>query len=89
VTPVSTATNRPGEAITVGKGPQSIAITPNGKTAYVVNFGTGTVGGNTVTPINTATGAALTPVRVGRWPDAIAITRTAPRPTSPTGARAR
>ena len=64
MTPVSTATNSPGEAITVGKGPQSIAITPNGKTAYVVNFGGGTAGGDTVTPISTATGKPGKPITV-------------------------
>jgi YVTN family beta-propeller protein len=69
VTSINIATNRPGEAITVGKGPRSIAITPNGTTAYVSNAGSGTV-----TPIRTATGTALKPVRVGKLPDAIAIT---------------
>jgi hyaluronoglucosaminidase len=78
VTPISTATNLPGKAITVGKGPQSIAITPNGKTAYVVNFGGGFVGGNTVTPISTATGKPGAPITVSdpasSTPGHIAIT---------------
>ena len=47
MTPIATASNTPETAITVGAGPYSIAITPNGKTAYVVNHG-----GNTVTPID-------------------------------------
>ena len=46
--------------------PLVIAITPNGKTAYVTNGGS-----NTVTPINTATGKAI---KVGRFPLSIAIT---------------
>ena len=31
VTPVSTATNKPGKAIRVGEGIDAIAITPNGR----------------------------------------------------------
>jgi len=37
------ATNTAGPAIKVGSGPWSIAITPNGKTAYVANHDDGTV----------------------------------------------
>src|SRR5205823_10824544 len=39
VTPVNTATNTAGKAIKVGNGPSAIAITPDGKTAYIVNSG--------------------------------------------------
>ncbi len=46
-----------------------IATTPDGKTAYVANFGSGTV-----TPIRTATNTALTAIKVGAQPVAIAIT---------------
>ncbi len=42
---------------------------PDGKTAYVANFGSGTV-----TPIRTATNTALTAIKVGAQPVAIAIT---------------
>ena len=37
VTPIATATNTPGTPITVGIQPRGIAITPDGKTAYVAN----------------------------------------------------
>jgi hyaluronoglucosaminidase len=37
VSPISTATNKALTPITVGDGPQGIAITPDGKTVYVVN----------------------------------------------------
>ena len=47
----------------------AIAITPDGKRAYVVNSGSGTV-----TPIRAADGTALKPIKVGSNPDAIAIT---------------
>ena len=46
-----------------------MAITPDGTTAYVVNFGS-----DTVTPIATATNTAGTPITVGTQPVAIAIT---------------
>jgi DNA-binding beta-propeller fold protein YncE len=35
VTPIATATNTPGLRIPVGRGPGLIAITQDGKTAYV------------------------------------------------------
>jgi YVTN family beta-propeller protein len=74
VTPINTATNMPGKAIKVGAGPSAIAITPNGKTAYVTNDGTGQIPGHTVTPIDTATNTALKAMKVGLRPVAIAIT---------------
>ena len=46
-----------------------IAITPNGKTAYVANLNSGTV-----TPILTATGKAGNAITVGYSPDYITIT---------------
>jgi YVTN family beta-propeller protein len=69
VTPVSTATNRAGRPIRVGRGPVGIAITPDGRTAYVTNSDSGTV-----TPINTFTNRAGRPVKVGPNPGAIVIT---------------
>ena len=60
---------RPGTPIPVGHNPDGIAITPDGKTAYV-----GTSSG-TVTPINTATNTAGKPIKVAATPSlAIAIT---------------
>jgi YVTN family beta-propeller protein len=70
VTPIFTATNRVGKAIRVGSTPWAIAITPNGKTAYVVNNGSGTV-----TPISIRIEKAGKPISVGSRPVAIAITR--------------
>jgi YVTN family beta-propeller protein len=48
--------------------PQAIAITPDGKTAYVANTNSGTV-----TPITTATNRAGKPIRVADGPGTIAI----------------
>ncbi len=69
MTPIRTATNKAGKAIKVGSYPWAIAITPNGKTAYVVNQDSGTV-----TPIRTATNTALQAIKVETGPIAIAIT---------------
>ena len=52
-----------GKPIPVGRTPFRIAITPEGKTVYVVNMVSGTV-----TPITTATNTAGTPIPVGRLP---------------------
>jgi YVTN family beta-propeller protein len=69
VTPISTATNRPGKPIKVGREPVGIAITPDGKTAYVANYYSGTV-----TPVRTATNTTERPIKAGRGPGTIAIT---------------
>jgi DNA-binding beta-propeller fold protein YncE len=69
VTPISTATGTPGKPIPVGGSPRfgdihrlnpvgQIAITPDGKTAYVAF-------GSDVTPINTATGIPGKTIHVG------------------------
>jgi YVTN family beta-propeller protein len=68
VSPISPVTSRSGPLIQVGRGPQTIAITPNYARAYVANDTS-----DTVTPVVTATDKALTPIPVGRFPDAIAI----------------
>jgi len=66
VTPISTATNTPGAPIkftvtTGGATGSQIAITPDGKTAYVTT-------GPTVTPIKTATNTPGRPIHVGGLP---------------------
>ena len=62
--------------ITVGKSPNAVAFTPDGKRAYVTNAGDGTV-----SVITTATGAVSAPITVGKVPYAVAIcpTRSAHR----------
>jgi DNA-binding beta-propeller fold protein YncE len=66
VTPIVTATNTAGRPITVGCRPQSIAVTPDGKTIYVA------ASSDTVTPIDTATDHPGTPVQIGQ-PEVITI----------------
>jgi len=71
VTPIRTATNKARPPIDVGSIPDAIAITPDGKTAYVAN---GSYHQGTVTPIRTATNTALPPIKTGNDTAAIAIT---------------
>jgi DNA-binding beta-propeller fold protein YncE len=52
------------------EGASSIAITPDGKTAYVTGFYLGTA-----TPVTTSTNTAEKPVRVGAGPTALVIAR--------------
>ena len=70
MTPVSTATGRPGTPIRVGNEPCQLAVTPDGRTLFVVAFD------GTITPVNVATGTPRAPIRVFRGPGApdIAIT---------------
>ena len=69
VTPIGLTTHRPGKPIKVGANPQAIAITPDGSTAFVANYGS-----NSVTPITTVSRRAGAPIPVGRQPWAIAVT---------------
>ena len=80
VRPVSTATNTAGPAIPITLGryspnPSKIAITPDGKTAYVLSLVPSRVNNNRdiLTPISTAADIAGTPVSVGKGAWAIAI----------------
>ena len=57
---ITTATGAVSAPITVGKGPVEVAITPDGKHAYVANSGDGTV-----SVITTATGAVSATITVG------------------------
>jgi YVTN family beta-propeller protein len=72
VAPVHTATGAAGRPIKTGANPLEItmAITPDGKTVYVVNEEPAGV----VTPIDTATNTAGKNIKVGAYPFAIVIT---------------
>ena len=72
MTPINTATDKPGKSIPVGAHPAYIAITPDGRTVYVFSPLSGTV-----TPIRTATNSALKRIKVpagDEHPSAMAIT---------------
>jgi YVTN family beta-propeller protein len=68
VTPISTVTNRPGRAITLGHTASlTMAITPNGRTVYVGY-------GSAMIPVSTATNKAGKPIKLGWEAGAMAIT---------------
>ena len=69
VTPIGLTARRAGKPIKVGANPQAIAITPDGRTAYVANYGS-----NTVTPISVATGHPGPAVPAGQAPNSLAVT---------------
>jgi DNA-binding beta-propeller fold protein YncE len=74
LTPISTSANTPGPVIalpfTPGVNPYGMAITPNGKTAYLANWNA-----STVVPLDLATGVAGPPIKpVGLQPNQIVIT---------------
>jgi DNA-binding beta-propeller fold protein YncE len=69
MTPVMTATGTAGKPIKIGAIPAAIAITPDGKTAYIADEHPATV-----TPVATATGAPGKPINIGGFPWAIAVT---------------
>jgi YVTN family beta-propeller protein len=71
VSVITTATGAVSAPITVGKQPNQVAITPDGKRVYVTNTMDGTV-----SVITTATGAVSPPITVGRYPEGVAICRT-------------
>jgi YVTN family beta-propeller protein len=73
VTPINTATNIAGPNIKVGVTPGAIVLTPDGKTAYVLNLADGEPGKGTVTPINTATNATGKPIAIkgASFPDTL------------------
>jgi len=67
VTPVNVATGVAGPPILPGNSPWAIAITPNGKTAYLAGYD------SAITPVDLATGRVGSPITVGTAPDAIAF----------------
>jgi YVTN family beta-propeller protein len=70
VTPLDLVANQAGAPIPVGEDPDSIAISPDGRTAYVSNGIDGTV-----SVIETATDSVIgAPIPVGSNPAAVALT---------------
>jgi YVTN family beta-propeller protein len=68
VVPISTRTNTALKPVKVAYPAGGMAITPNGKTLYVISGQSGVV-----TPISTAANTALKPITVGSGPIAITI----------------
>jgi DNA-binding beta-propeller fold protein YncE len=69
LTPVSTVTDKPGPAISLGEAVMGVAISPNGRTGYVSNFGS-YAGPGKLFPVNLATGNVRAPIAlpgVANW----------------------
>jgi YVTN family beta-propeller protein len=73
VVPIRTATNTALSPIKVGSTPVAIAITPDGRIAYVADSYPSARFGE-VTPIRVSSNTALPPIKVARNPQTIAIT---------------
>ena len=69
MTPIATATSTRGRPIKIGAIPAAIAVTPDGKTAYIADLHPATV-----TPVAIATKTPGKPIAIGGFPWAIAIT---------------
>src|SRR6266702_4078182 len=85
MTPIATATNTAGKPIKIGAIPAAIAITPDGKTAYIADEHPATV-----TPVATVTGTPGKPINISDiagLPAAIAITPDGKTAYAVTGAR--
>lgn len=67
VTPINVATDTAGKPVKVGRGPTAMAVTPDGKTLYVMNA-------QSVTPISVATDTTRKPIKVSGRPEAMMIT---------------
>ncbi len=79
VTTINLATGKLGQTIKMPHaGPNTVAFTPDGRTAYVANWGTSDKAGSTVTPVEVtdagAGGKVLPSIKVGLNPNWIAIT---------------
>jgi YVTN family beta-propeller protein len=68
VSVIRTATNTVTTTIKVGLGPLSIAVSPDGATAYVANLS------DTVSVISTATNRVIKTIKVGRYPCCLTLT---------------
>ena len=74
MTPVDLTNDTAGTPITLGKNPQAIAMSPDGKTAWVVCYDS-----ETIVPLSTRTDRPGTAIKLPGGPSAIAL---AARPTS-------
>jgi YVTN family beta-propeller protein len=68
VSVITTATGVVSAPIHVGKGPDGVAVTPDGRHVYVANHQDGTV-----SVITTATGVVSAPITVGKGPVGVAV----------------
>ena len=74
ITPINVSNDSAETPIHVGLGPGAIAITPDGKTAYVTLTGTPTNVLSEIVPVQLSDGTVGTPIPTGPAPMGIAIT---------------
>ena len=74
VSVIDTATNMVVATVPAGVEPAGVAVTPDGKHAYLANQGTLSVPGTTVLVIDTTTNTVVATVGVGNFPSGVAIT---------------
>jgi DNA-binding beta-propeller fold protein YncE len=67
VTPVDIATGKAARPITVGKGPQDLTVTPDGRMLYAL------LADGTITPVSLATGRTMSPIHVTSGAAAMAV----------------
>lgn len=60
ITPISTATEEPGQPIVVGPSPDAMAVTPDGRTVLVLT----SLGATSITPVDAVTNRAGKPVAI-------------------------
>jgi outer membrane autotransporter protein len=60
--------------LTPDLGPVGVAVTPDGRFAYITNAGAGAVGGTTVSVIDVPTNTVFTTITVGASPEGVAVT---------------
>ena len=79
VSVINSSTDTVIDTITVGNGPEGVAVSPTGPDAgdiYVANFGGGT--GDSVSVINPSTDTVIATVTVGDSPIGVAVSPTGP-----------
>jgi DNA-binding beta-propeller fold protein YncE len=74
IVPINTVTNRAGKPIPIKGNMGDIAVTPDGKTAYVASGDLIGTQAGTVTPISTATNTPGRPIRIPGGAGVVAIT---------------
>src|SRR5262245_50746057 len=70
------ATFRGPRVITAGLGPSDMALSRDGQTLYVADYGAGqnnSAAGDTVVPVSVRTGRAGAPIKVGKFPVGVTI----------------
>jgi YVTN family beta-propeller protein len=70
---IDTASNTIAATVPVGDYPYGVALTPDGRKAYVTNRGSFSGGGTTVSVVDTGTGSVTMTIPVGTTPAGIAI----------------